>query len=99
SSCDPRATPCTEDEIAQNDLAEWAANLRATLPNGVGTLVGDKNVGFLTTVMWLDKEFVDTNGALQSSAVCTGSPVVITTTCCPAGTPNGVRCVNSAILP
>lgn len=103
SGCNSNATQCTAQEIAQNDLAEWSANLAATLPGGVGTIVGSRDTGFLTTVMWFDKDFTDASlpaGTLGSSPTCAaGPPAVVTTSCCPAGTPPGVRCVNSAILP
>ncbi len=103
SGCDSNSTLCTAEEIAQNDLAEWYANLAATLPGGAGTIVGSRDTGFLTTVMWFDKDFVDASlpaGTLGTSPVCSaGPPAVVTTSCCPAGTPPGVRCVNSAVLP
>jgi type IV pilus assembly protein PilV len=98
SGCDAKAAACTAAEIAQNDLAEWSANLAATLPGGVGTLVGTQATGFLSTVMWFDKDAVD-SGGLVTSPACSATPANVTTTCCPAGTPAGVRCVNSTILP
>lgn len=32
---------CSEAQLAQNDLAEWAADIAATLPNGVGVVCPD----------------------------------------------------------
>lgn len=99
SGCDQKAAVCTPAQIAQNDMAEWAANLAATLPAGAGTIVGSQATGFITTVMWLDKDAVDANGNLVTSSVCDADVTKITTNCCQAGTDPGVRCVNSTVLP
>lgn len=98
SGCDAKVTNCSSGDIAQNDLAEWAANLASTLPGGVGTLTGTQATGFIATVMWFDKDAVDANGMPLLSVVC-ASATVVTSTCCQAGTPAGVKCINASILP
>lgn len=95
SGCNSQVTDCSAADIAQNDLAEWFASLAQTLPNGAGTLTGSLATGFTSTVMWFDKNLIDGSGNLISSPVCS----TVVTNCCPAGTPPGVRCVNSIILP
>ncbi|MGN6701862.1 MAG: type IV pilus modification protein PilV [Burkholderiaceae bacterium] len=97
SGCNPRISICTAAQIAQNDISDWFNQIGQELPAGAGTLNGSVGNGFLVRVMWLDKDAVDDQGNLLSASQCGASPV--TKNCCPAGTPAGIRCINTLFIP
>ncbi len=90
---------CSAAKIAADDIAEFVTTARNVLPGGasqVTTLVPNSpNSGYIVTVMYFDKSFVTSTGALDTSATC-GTTTTGTDwrNCCPteATTPAGVRC-------
>jgi type IV pilus assembly protein PilV len=90
---------CSAAKIASDDVAEFVTNTRNVLPGGAGqvtTLVANTpSSGYIVTVMFLDKSFVTSTGALGTSTSC--GPAIAGTdwrNCCPveAAAPAGVRC-------
>ncbi|WP_431095718.1 type IV pilus modification protein PilV [Polaromonas aquatica] len=102
NSCRTSGAACTTAQIANDDLSAWIAKAQTALPGGAVNLEGASNTGFTVTAMYMDKDFVNNTGVLQSSAVCTTATVGIAwRNCCPAAaaTPAGVRCSRSDIIP
>lgn len=99
SSCDPRADACTAAQMAANDIAAWANLAASEMPAGAATLTGSMADGFLVTVMWNDKNMRLAGGGLEASPICSTTRSEISQSCCPGGTPNGIRCTNSVVRP
>lgn len=102
NNCRTSGAACTTAQIANDDLSAWLAKAQAALPGGAVNLEGASNTGFTVTAMYMDKEFVNSTGALQASAVCTTATSGIAwRNCCPAAAavPVGVRCSRTDIIP
>jgi type IV pilus assembly protein PilV len=101
------ASGCTPSQLAAADLTALQIAARQQLPQGAiiatPSPVGAArftNLNF--TVLWFDKDFVDTTGTAIASPVCgaatTGPAARL---CCPAvaAAPAGTRCVTSEMVP
>jgi type IV pilus assembly protein PilV len=102
NNCRTSGAACTTAQIAGDDLASWLAKAQAALPGGAVNLEGASNTGFIVTAMYMDKEFVNASGVLQSSTACTSTTSGIAwRNCCPAAAavPAGVRCFRTDIIP
>jgi type IV pilus assembly protein PilV len=96
------AADCTTDKIANDDLRDWLKKSQEILPGGAVRLEGSTAAGFVITVMYKDKDFVDVTTGQASTAVdCTGSETASAwRNCCPptASASAGVRCYRSEML-
>ena len=93
---------CTPAQVAADDLADLLLKAQASLPQGSMQITGTITNGFVVTSMYMDKDFVDTTGALQSAPTCAASTTGIDwRNCCPsaASAPAGVRCRRFSIIP
>ena len=102
NNCRTSGAACTTAQIANDDLSAWLAKAQAALPGGAVNLEGASNTGFIVTAMYMDKEFVNATGTLQSSTTCTSATSGIAwRNCCPttAAVPAGVRCSRIDIIP
>jgi type IV pilus assembly protein PilV len=92
-SVDAAAIP-TRKQIADRDLAEWAAAAAEQLPGGAVNLAGSIGSGYVATLMWHDKDFTDT------APVCTASDNVSGQRhCCPQAVTPGIRCLRTPFMP
>lgn len=100
---DCMATTCTAAELADFHLTEWRIALNRNMPGAAAWVSGQRDEGYLATVMWFDKTFVGSDGVtLGESATCTATMTGIAARqCCPADAQviDGVRCTNMTILP
>ena len=84
----------TRKQIADRDLAEWAAAAAEQLPGGAVNLSGSIASGYVATLMWKDKDFTDTASA------CTASDSGINQrTCCSQNVMPGIRCLRTPFQP
>jgi type IV pilus assembly protein PilV len=84
----------TRKQIADRDLAEWAAAAAEHLPDGAVNLSGSIASGYMATLMWKDKDFSGT------ASVCTTSDSgSIQRNCCPQAVAAGVRCLRMPFQP
>lgn len=84
----------TPDQVAERDIAEWAAEVAHKLPQGTAHLSGGIESGYVATLMWKDKEFT------QASAVCKDPGIEgAERHCCPFDAGSGIRCLRTAFLP
>ncbi|OQW89100.1 MAG: type IV pilus modification protein PilV [Rhodoferax ferrireducens] len=95
---------CSTAQIAADDITELVTKAQAILPGGAAQVAGNSSAGFVVTVMFFDKDFVDssTPPVLQSSATCSGTTTGVEwRNCCPTGAaaPAGVRCRRFTIIP
>ena len=93
---------CTAAQIAADDIADVLTKAQSILPGGSIQVEGTADNGFVFTALYFDKQFVDSTGALQTSASCSASTSGIDwRNCCPvaAAAPAGVRCRRFAIIP
>lgn len=97
--------PCSAEELAAADMAEWRDRVRRELPRGSVMVAGDVVQGLTVTFMWSDKEHV-------TSATSAGTPVLAPRcaasdvglaqqACCPEASqaPAGVRCATFSVMP
>ena len=93
---------CSTAERATFDLLTWRQLLRTKMPQGAAHIEGNSRNGFLVTMMWFDKEYVDTSAALQKAPTCDGNESgMAQQSCCPAAAsaPAGVRCIRFSFVP
>lgn len=77
---------CTSEEMARRHLLDWQAQLGQGLTAGRGTIARTANADgspYVVTVMWVEKEMVDTQRSLN----------------CPGTTPSDVQCVTLRFQP
>lgn len=104
---DCATTVCTQTQRAAYDIIQWRALLRNSLPGGAGMISGTVTAGMDVTVMWFDKNAVQSDDfadTLRSNETCTSSDsatLPIARFCCPAAAaaPAGVRCYNAKVIP
>lgn len=98
---------CTAVDRASYDMLVWRDNVRRLFPQGAAVVAGNRSAGVRASVAWFDRQFVKTDGTLDSSTVCTAAIVAAggagQSNCCPMalGDPAvpGVRCTNVSFLP
>jgi type IV pilus assembly protein PilV len=84
----------TRKQIADRDLAEWAAAAAEHLPDGAVNLSGGIASGYVATLMWKDKDFGGT------ASVCTTSDSgSAQRNCCPQAVAAGIRCMRMPFQP
>ncbi len=99
NNCRTSGTNCSPAQIAADDIQDFVTKARTILPGGSGLITGNKDQGFQVTVMFMDKEFVDTAGALQTTPICSATTTGVDwRNCCPLAAPAGVRCRRSSII-
>lgn len=79
-------TDCTPQQMAQRQLVDWQSQLKQGLTGGRGTIARTANAAgspFVVTVMWVEKEMVDSQRSLN----------------CPATAPSDVQCVSLRFQP
>jgi type IV pilus assembly protein PilV len=84
----------TQRQIAERDIAEWAAAVAEQLPGGEANLSGDIKGGFVATLMWRDKEFFGTSPQCAPDGAGTGPRH-----CCPHEVGTGIRCQRTTFTP
>jgi type IV pilus assembly protein PilV len=84
----------TRKQVADRDLAEWAAAAAEHLPDGAVNLSGSIASGYVATLMWKDKDFAGTASLCMSSD--SGS---VQRNCCPQTVTAGVRCLRLPFQP
>ena len=103
NDCRTTGTYCSTASIAEDDITALLTKARAILPGGSAQLEGSYNAGFILTVMYRDKDFIDpTTVSAMASATCAASASGVEwRNCCPttAAVPDGVRCRRLMILP
>lgn len=92
-SVDAAAIP-TPKQIADRDLAEWAAATADQLPGGAVNLSGSIASGYVATLMWHDKDFADTTPACAASDDASAQRH-----CCPQTAMPGIRCLRTPFMP
>ena len=100
--CTGTSITCTEQELATFDIESWRIRARTLLPQGAAQILGNRRDGFTMTLMWMDKDFVSTDGILSITPTCTGNETGLAQqTCCPdaADAPAGVRCARFVLVP
>jgi type IV pilus assembly protein PilV len=93
---------CTPAELAAYDMAKWRSAINASIPQAVGFVSGSRATAYSVTIAWLDKNRIDSAGALESAPTCTASMKgADARNCCPDDleAPAGVRCVNFSVIP
>ena len=103
NNCRITGTYCSTASIAADDISAMLAKARQILPNGSAQVEGSYNTGFILTLMYRDKDFIDpaTGNAMSSTACAASTTGVDWRNCCPpsAAVPAGVRCRRLTILP
>jgi type IV pilus assembly protein PilV len=103
NDCRTPSTYCSTASLAEDDVTALLTKARALLPGGSAQVEGSYNSGFILTVMYRDKDFINpTTGAAMASATCAASTTGVDwRNCCPttAAVPDGVRCRRLTILP
>jgi type IV pilus assembly protein PilV len=97
-------TACTASERAAFDLVIWRQRVRESMPQGAALLSGDRRNGLNVTMLWLDKERVDSDGNLLPPSICSDAGTetgMAQQSCCPKGKslPDGVRCLSFSFIP
>jgi type IV pilus assembly protein PilV len=95
---------CTDADRVTYDMLVWRREVRRQFPQGSVQLAGNRATGFVATVAWFDKEFVDAANDLQTTPACTAAMAgADRINCCPAGLVGngvaGVRCSNFSFVP
>lgn len=104
-SPDCSTAACTPAQLASYDQTKWRRLLRTTLPGGAGYITGDVSAGFLVSVMWFDKNAVNTDDSALANLSCTNAVAdqnkASARFCCPAdaAAPVGVRCYTARVIP
>ena len=103
NSCRASTSFCSVNQIAADDVSAIVLKAQQLLPQGSLQINGTPATGYILSVMYFDKDFVDpSNGTLSASATCTNTTSGIEwRNCCPAAAsvPNGVRCKRFNIIP
>jgi type IV pilus assembly protein PilV len=84
----------TPKQIAERDLAEWAAAAAEQLPGGAVNLNGSVANGYVATLMWHDKDFADAAPVCAASDNANGQRH-----CCPQSAVPGIRCLRTPFMP
>lgn len=77
---------CTPEQMAHRHLLDWQSQLSGGLSGGRGTIAratATNGAPYIVTVMWVEKEMVDTQRSLN----------------CPATAPSDVQCVTLRFQP
>lgn len=96
---------CTPAELAASQIVRWRLALARDLPGGAGFISGQRDTGYVATVMWFDKSFVIDNAptSLNSATACDSTQTGIAgRTCCPPAAASllpGIRCTNMLVTP
>lgn len=95
---------CTATQLAADDLADLLTKAQTLLPEGSIQVRGTLTDGLVVTSMYKDKDFVNTDSALQTSPTCQTSTTGIEwRNCCPAEAAvpegQGIRCRRFTIIP
>jgi len=103
NDCRTSGAYCSTAQIAADDIADFVTKAQTILPGGSGLITGNPERGFEITVMFMDKEFVNTDGELQRTPNCLASTAGIDwRNCCPDAVgvpaPRGLRCRRSSIM-
>jgi type IV pilus assembly protein PilV len=80
------SSACTAEEMARRHLLDWQAQMAKGLTGGRGTIARTSNTAgspYVVTVMWVEKEMVDTQRSLN----------------CPETAPSDVQCVTLRFHP
>jgi type IV pilus assembly protein PilV len=99
------AITCTPAELAASQIVRWRLALARDLPGGAGFISGQRDTGYVATVMWFDKSFVLDSAptSLDWAAACDSTQTGIAgRTCCPASAASkipGIRCTNMLVTP
>lgn len=99
---DCNTTTCDPAKLAAFDLATWRLALDRVLPASAAYITGNRDTGYVATMMWFDKDFLGSDGKPAASATCAATDTGFQQrTCCPkdAKAANGVRCVTLTVLP
>lgn len=104
NNCRDSGAYCSTAKIAADDIAGLVTKAQAILPGGGAQVAGNAASGYVVTVMYFDKDFVDTSSppVLQNSATCSNTSAGVQwRNCCPteAEAPAGVRCRRFMIFP
>lgn len=84
----------TKKQIADRDLAEWAAAASEQLPGGAVNLSGSIVNGYMATLMWRDKDYTGTASVCTSTDSASGQRH-----CCPQTAAPGIRCLRTSFMP
>src|SRR6218665_3840958 len=94
---------CTSSQRAAPDMQVWRQRVRNNLPQGAALISGNRKIGLTVTMMWFDKEPIDSAAEdLVAASVCSGGEKgMAQQTCCPseADAPAGVRCARFSFIP
>lgn len=103
------AEACSPAQLATYHLADWRLSLNRSMPGAAAWISGERDTGYVATVMWYDKTFVTEDGVTpDESPTCAvdGSGAITNTgiaarVCCPAAAEviDGVRCTNMSVIP
>lgn len=103
NNCRATGTYCSTASIAADDISALLTKTRTILPSGSAQVEGSYSAGFILTVMYRDKDFIDpaTGNAMSSTTCSAASTGTDWRNCCPttAAAPAGVRCRRLTILP
>ena len=101
--CEALNAVCSPAELADFHLVQWRLSIDASMPGSAALVSGDRATGYITTVMWFDKAFLQRDGvSLDNSTTCVaGAAGAAARNCCPlaADAPAGVRCTNMVVVP
>ncbi len=102
-------TACSATALATYHIIDWRNSLNRSMPGAAVWISGQRDEGYLATVMWFDKTFVKDDGVTpETPRVCevnAGGVItdtgIVARTCCPedAEAIDGVRCTNMTVVP
>lgn len=94
-------TVCDAAARETYDLTVWRQMVRRELPRGSALLTGEVRTGVNITLMWFDKDFRSGDTMRTSPTCAAGDGLGARQTCCPAeaSVPEGVRCLNTTVVP
>ena len=103
------AEDCTPTQLATYHLTDWRLALNRSMPGAAVWVSGQRDTGYLATIMWFDKSYVQDDGVTpEASPTCAvdGAGVITNTgiaarICCPPAYDviDGVRCTNMSVIP
>lgn len=103
------AVGCTAAQLATFHMAEVRNAINRSMPGGALWVSGERGEGYVATVMWFDKTYLDDEGDALEAPTCTEDAVtgeitdegILARNCCPADAeaPEGVRCTTMTIVP
>ena len=100
--CMSDGTACDAATLAAFHMTEWRLAMNRNMPGSAVWVSGQRDQGYQATLMWFDKNFVQSDGKTLTSATCTSSMKGISARlCCPAAAQviAGVRCTSMTIVP